>query len=161
MAAFLHRLADNVVDAATIDGVDSTELVSVYGETGALNDDFMNPGMSSLVVDTIVAPADGFLHITGVVYAADDATLANAGTLVSQIEVDDVAVTPQVLTQSSTCALSQENCHDETVSMTVVVPVTAGSHTVDLMALEAGFGSYIETSSLSTIFTPFGSAAAG
>lgn len=161
MAAFLHRMSDNVVDAATVDGVDSADLVSVYGVTGGILDDFLAPGFLSIGSDTIEAPVDGFFHITAVIYASDDATMTNAGVLVSQIDLDDVGVTPELLSQSSPCVSSQENCHDETITMTVVVPVTAGTHTIDIMGLEAGYGTYIDTTSLSTIFTPFGRGAVG
>ncbi len=161
MAAFLHRLSNNVVDAATIDGIDSADLVSVYGVTGGIQDDFFAPGFMSIGGDTIVAPVDGFFHITAVVYAADDSTLSNAGILVSQLAVDDTGVTPEVLSRMTPCALSQENCHDETITMTAVVPVAAGTHTIDIRGLEAGYGTYIDATSLSTIFTPFGRAALG
>lgn len=161
MAAFLHRLADNVVDAATIDGIDSADLVSVYGVTGGVQDDFLAPGLVALATDTIDVPVDGFFHITGVVFASDDATLSSAGTLVSLLHVDDLGVTPELLSKASSCAASQEDCHHETITMTAVVPVTAGTHTIDIMGLEAGFGTYIEIASLSTIFTPFGRGAVG
>lgn len=161
MAAFLHRLSTNVVDAATVDGMDSSDLVSVFGVTGGIQDDFLAPGLVSLVADTIEVPVDGFLQVTAVVYASDDATMSNAGILVAQIDVDDDGVTPQLLSRSSVCALSQEDCHVETVTMTTVVPVTAGTHTVDVLGLEAGYGTYIGTTSLATIFTPFGRGAFG
>jgi hypothetical protein len=161
MAAFLHRLCKNVVDAVTIDGIDSADLVSVYGVAGAIQEDFLAPGHGSLLADTIEVPVDGFLHITAVVYAGDDATMANAGILVAQVDLDDDAVLPELLSRSDEGTLSQENCHVETITMSAVVPVTAGTHTLDVLALEAGYGTYIGTTSLSTIFTPFGRVAVG
>lgn len=162
MAAFLHRLSDNVVDAATVDGFDAADVVSVYGVTGGEWDDFFFAGtMGSILSDTIEVPVDGFFHITASVSAGDDNTMAGAGALVVAVDVDDVTVTPEALVWFTECTVINPNCGDDTVTLTAVVPVAAGSHDIDLMAIENGYGSHLHGRSISTIFTPFGSAGAG
>ncbi len=161
MAAFLHRLSDNVVDAATVDGFDAADIVSVYGVSAGEWDDFFFAGMAPILSDTIEAPADGYFHITASVSAGDDDTMAGAGALVVAVDVDNVTVTAEALAWFTECAPLNPMCGDDTVTLTAVVPVAAGSHDIDLMALENGFGSYLHGRSISTIFTPFGSAGAG
>ncbi|MEA2002414.1 MAG: hypothetical protein U9N84_11110 [Actinomycetota bacterium] len=161
MAAFLHRLADNVVDAATVDGLNAADVVSVYGVTLGEWDDFFFAGMGSILSDTIDAPVDGFFHITASVSAGDDNTMAGTGALVVAVDVDDVTVTTEALVWFSECTFPSISCGDDTVTLTAVVPVTAGSHDIDLMAIENGFGSHLHGRSISTIFTPFGSTGAG
>lgn len=160
MAAFMHRLSDNVVDAATVDGFDAADIVSVHGVTAGEWDDFFAVGMMSILSDTIEVPVDGYLHITGSVSAGDDNTMAGAGALVVAVAVDDTTVTTEAPVWFTECT-SGPNCGDDTVTLTAVVPVTAGSHDVDLMAIENGYGSFLHGRSISTIFTPFGSAGAG
>ena len=111
--------------------------------------------------DTIEAPVDGFFHITASVSAGDDNTMTGTGALVVAVEVDNVTVTPEALVWFSECTIVIPNCGDDTVTLTAVVPVTAGSHDIDLVALENGFGSHLHGRSISTIYSPFGSAGAG
>ena len=156
MAAFLHRLSSGVVDADTVDGIDASELISAHGVTGGVMDDFFAAGLMAILSDTIDAPADGYFHITAVTYAGDDWTMAGAGALGLELYVDGASVTPISLSWFKECVVA-DNCGDDTASLTVVVPVTAGPHVIDLMAIENGFGSYIRGTSISTLYTPFGS----
>lgn len=155
MAAFMHRLADNVVDADTVDGLDAADLVSVYGATGGVMDDFFAAGFVSILSNTIDAPSDGYFHITTVTYAGDDWTMAGAGALGLEIYVDGSSVTPTSLSWFTECVVAS-NCGDVTTTMTAVVAVTQGSHMINLMAIENGFGTYLRGTSISTLFTPFG-----
>jgi hypothetical protein len=82
--------------------------------------------------------------------------MANAGALGLEIDVDGASVTPTALSWFTECSIISGMCGDETITMTVVVPVSAGSHTIDLMAIENGYGSHIHGTSISTLFTPFG-----
>jgi hypothetical protein len=154
MAAFLHRLANRVVDADTVDGIEAADIVSVYGATGEVMDDFFAAGFVSILSSTIEAPSDGYFQVTAVTYAGDDSTMAGTGALGLEIDVDGVSVTPTALSWFIECV--GDNCGDDTVSMSAVVPVTAGSHNINLMAIENGFGSHIHGTSISTLFTPFG-----
>ena len=161
MAAFLHRMSDNVVDAATLDGFDAEDIVFASGVTAGEWDDFFFVGMAPILSDTVEAPVDGYLHITASVSACDDDSMEGAGGLAVAVDVDEVTVTPEALVWFTECSSLGEDCGDDTVTLTAVVPVTAGTHDIDLLALENGFGSYLRGRSISTIFTPFGSAGAG
>jgi hypothetical protein len=144
MAAFIHRL--------------STHLTSAHGVTGGIIDDFFHAGLAPILSDNVGAPYAGFFHITTVVYAGDDSTMANAGGLGLDVSVDGDSVTPVALAWFKECASNGSDCGDATITMTAVVPVAAGQHTIDLNAIENGYGSYIRGSSISTLFTPFGGA---
>lgn len=117
-------------------------------------DDFFAAGFIPILSNTIDAPSDGYFHITTVTYAGDDATMAGVGALGMEIDVDGASVTPTALSWFTAC--SGDNCGDETITLSVVTPVLAGSHTIELMAIENGVGSHIHGTSISTLFTPFG-----
>jgi hypothetical protein len=140
MATFMKRLAENnVVDAATLDGKDSTELLTV---ASAQTFDWFDAGTTALpaagspiVETTVTAPAAGHLIVTGT------ATFGNAfaGVLLTVwLELDDGACgialsTPDNSIPGAVSYMSNDgNGDDGAAAVSSLVAVTAGDHTVTL-----------------------------
>ena len=148
MAAFMRRFsqyidaedgtpgqADNATtadDADTLDGLDSTDLaIHMWAQT--LNTETNTfPGTSSNVEVNSVnieAPTSGFLVISGTVYFNN-----NSGSVTNDVDVQamlDGSSIPGGIDQATTRLEADLGGHDAaTLSYTVTIPVTAGSHTV-------------------------------
>jgi hypothetical protein len=129
MATFMKRLAENnVVDAATLDGLDSTEVRSlVWASTDAGTPGTTitaGPAAEINSVD-IDVPVDGVLVISGTSFLNNlgPAAIYRLRPFVDGSTVDSHQAAIEV--QATGAAGDQVN-----VSYTVTVPITAGEHTV-------------------------------
>lgn len=136
MAAFMQRLAENrVVDAGTLEGKDSAEIMSRVwasndSDGGGTIVSNVSPGdlleINSIGID---APAEGFLIISGSVFINPTTV---TGYLMQPL-VDGNAVVPGPdVNESGWPTYFQPNDGDQlfTLAYTVTVPISAGSHTV-------------------------------
>ncbi len=129
MATFMKRLAENnVVDAATLDGLDSTEISSlVSASTDAGTDGTtVNAGPAAEInsVD-INVPVDGVLVISGTTFLNNlgPAAIYRLRPFVDGSTVESHQAATEV--QATTTPGDQVS-----LSYTVTVPITAGEHTV-------------------------------
>ena len=144
-----------------MDGYSAADLIVVSGTHSdtPINDfqeTLYTEPAATLVSTSITAPVAGYLLITGSVYAEDDLTLSGDATLRLRMMVDATAVHDDTIAWLLHTDNATGNKEDST-SMTFVVPVTAGAHTVALQAIEVGGGSYIYLRSVTATFSPFGS----
>jgi hypothetical protein len=167
MAAFLKRLAENnVVDAATLDGIDSSGLETVVN---GVADDFYVGAVRTLngrlkLLDLAVdAPVAGTSIVSG-----------TASAYLSGVQEDHFGAWVQL--DNSTCELFQEAIPGargwgtvagsaavtyDTVSFTAAVALSAGSHTLTLCAESFGGNSItLIDSSLTSVFSASGSVVA-
>lgn len=121
------------------------------GHRTAAIDDFLSPTYTPVVTKSLTTTRAGFLTITGTFYAEDDFSLEPLGRLFYTVQVDGKTVGGhRALTYSG-------QADGENGAITVVVPAAKGSHTVSLVAQEAGGGSFIFSGSLSVVYSPVGS----
>ncbi|WP_340536795.1 hypothetical protein [Nocardioides sp. GXZ039] len=143
------------VKESTLNGVLKSGQVAAYGAAqSAFINDFTTGTFTPIVSKTFTAPTNGVLYITGTVSSEDDVTIPGIGGLQFNLNLDG--------TQLSNG--THEYAYDESSagnggsgSMTAVVPVTAGGHTVDLTARNFGGGSFILGREVSVLFVPSGS----
>jgi hypothetical protein len=147
------------VNAATLDGLDSTDLVAAYGAASDdWIDDFATFPFTSILSDTVEAPIAGLLHITASVSGEDDCSLAGAGWLQVDIAVDGQDVFSDDFAfevEFGDCGIN-EPPFAQAVAVNAVVEVAAGTHTVEVLAQEQGTGTFIIGRSITTLFVPFG-----
>jgi hypothetical protein len=140
MATFMKRLAENnVVDAATLDGKDSTEYLTVasaqtYDYFGGSN--LALPATGTPIVETTVsAPAAGHLIVTGT------AAIGNAASAIFftvWLELDDGACGIAVLVPDNpipgaSTNMSNDGAGDDgSAAVSSLVAVSAGDHTLTL-----------------------------
>jgi hypothetical protein len=139
MATFMKRLAENnVVDAATLDGKDSTEYLSV---TSAQTYDHFSLGNIALpaagtpIVETVIsAPAAGHLIVTGT------AAIGNAAAGIFYtvwLELDDgacgITLFPDNSIPGASTNMSNDGGGDDgSAAVSSLVAVAAGNHTLTL-----------------------------
>jgi hypothetical protein len=151
------------LNADKVDGIDGTTLLPKNqvradgNQTSAAIDDFTSSS-TPVISKSFTAPTSGFLTITGSISAEEDCSLPGSGWLGYQLRLDSTDVT------SGTYELDYEDCANfgtdtfaDSGAASAVVPVSAGSHTVHLVASEFGTGSFITTRSITAIFVPNGS----
>jgi hypothetical protein len=170
MAAFMRRLAVNkVVDAKTavtadtattannadkLDGLHANQLTII---DGAIGDSVAGIGTAQTVVQmTVQAPTAGLLAITGSVALEDDCGDNAISTGVMGIMVNDVVVTASA-TFLADCLLEWNS--SDISATTAAVEVPAGTSTVELRVAGADSVVFAGQSSLSAVFSPFGSGA--
>jgi hypothetical protein len=149
------------LNADKVDGIDGTTLLPKNqvradgNQTSAAIDDFTSFD-TPVISKSFTAPTSGFLHITGSISAEEDCSLPGSGFLSYRLRFDSTDVT------GSGYELDYEDCTTDSTfadsgAASAVVPVSAGSHTVHLVASEFGSGSFITTRSITAIFVPNGS----
>ena len=117
----------------------------------------------------ITTPGDGALMIVASVTMEDDCEAGGVGVVAVQLRVDstDVWTSGDFTAESSQCFIkaSREqrsergieiNWPSDTVTVTAVVPITGGDHTVKVMAREVGNGSFVTSRGVSIVFVPTG-----
>ncbi|WP_182378102.1 hypothetical protein [Nocardioides sp. WS12] len=134
--------AADLIDEARMWGAIENEPVGVATE---------EDGGSTLVSKTFTTPA-GYLQLTGGLDANDDDEVVDAGALVATLYIDG-----QQIDNARFLEFQSEGGGD-TASLTAVVPVTAGPHTIELVGFEIGTGSVVWSRDLSAVYTPTGSA---
>ncbi|WP_372736640.1 hypothetical protein [Nocardioides sp.] len=153
-------LKDNSVKGAdvkesTLVGLLRTGDVAAYGNAAtAFVDNFTAVTFTPIVATTFTVPADGVLHVTGSVSAEDDVSLAGLGVLGYRLRLDGTGFSADPRLHELAYAASGSA---DSGSVTGVVPVTAGTHTVSLDAVELGTGSFIWGREVSVIYVPTGS----
>jgi hypothetical protein len=176
MSAFMHRLGVNkVVDAKTaitadtatkadtattasnadkLDGLHASQLTRI---DGAIGSSVAAIGTAQTVVQmAVTAPTAGLLAITGSVALEDQCSVAGTSMGILGIMVNNVVVTASA-TYLADCTLEWNS--SDISATTVAVEVPAGVSIVELRV--AGFESVVFAgqSSLSSVFSPFGSGA--
>jgi hypothetical protein len=128
-----------------------------YGKsTSVFIDDFTATTFTPILSKTFRAPAKGVVMITASVNGEDDSTFANGGRLLLNLKVD----AKQVWDGDAGFAIATSivsGIGANSGSATAVVPVSAGDHTVSIIAKEIGSGTFIKTRSLSIVYFPNGS----
>lgn len=133
MSAFMKRLAENrVVDAGTLDGMDSTELVPILAAEGNQSDAVTGVSRTETNSVTIEAPVDGVLQITGSVFVNNHSgTTENLGVFP---KVDGSLFLGSTASGWSALQLAAPDGtgvgETFTLSYSLSTEVTAGSHTV-------------------------------
>jgi hypothetical protein len=132
MAAFMERLAENqVVDAATVDGLDASSFSRVASLSETDDVDNWNGSVITDSVD-ITAPVDGLLVISYVVNWAKDAD--ETGTAWVDYYVDpklDTVVLDRDWTGLD-FSTAGSDYHNQSTTVQRVTPVGAGDHTVSM-----------------------------
>ncbi|TIC85013.1 hypothetical protein E8D34_13080 [Nocardioides sp. GY 10113] len=127
--------------------------VKVFGaaKTGFIND-FTETDYTPIVTKKF-RTAKGYLAVTGTVGAEDDFSLAGAGRLQYNLRIDGkLAISDSLAYQLTHVADQTGNAG----AITIVVPVKARKHNVQLVAREAGTGSFVRARQLSIVYTPGG-----
>lgn len=108
---------------------------------------------TSVASKAFTTPA-GYLQITGGLDANDDEEIIDParGALVVFLAIDG-----NLIDNARFLEFQSEGGGDN-ASLSAVVPVTAGPHTIDLVAFEDGTGSVVYARDLSAVYTPAGSA---
>ena len=131
MAAFMRRLAENqVVDAATLDGLDSTEIAPmVYTQTDTDNGGTTETASGRVEINSIAidVPVDGYLVITGGVFINNQSGADQQFALNAMLDGTDVQ--PQDWTVVTSFETGTEQNRGN-LGYTATVAVSAGSHTV-------------------------------
>lgn len=145
-------------DADTVDGYEANELVRVAGTNDSAQVDDWDGSAALTTVTTIEAPTDGFLLITFNANLAQDAseTGAGRGESLFHIEVNDVIQGDQDFWSLDFDAPDWE---DQTITMQRLVPVTAGTQTVEGVLGGTGLSparlAFVYDRSLTVLFVPF------
>jgi hypothetical protein len=151
------------LNADQLDGKDSTAFLASNGvradgsHSSAFIDDFTGFDVA-IASKAFTAPSAGVLMLTGSISAEDDCNLSGLGLLGYNLRVDGTNVYSSgvyALGYPQDCSVGG-NFFDSGAA-TAVVPVGAGSHTVDLTASEFGTGSFIDGHGISAVFAPNGS----
>ncbi len=150
MSAFMKRLAENnVVDAATLDGKDSTEFLAV---TSAQSHDWFDSGNiilsatgTPVLETTVTASVAGHLLVTADASVGNGATANSFFTLWIEVDQGSCAITSITPTNSVAGATNYASPgvagEDYGLGVTGLVAVGAGAHTVTLCAAnDAGTG---------------------
>lgn len=121
-----------------------------YGSTGYI-DDFTANSFTPIVSKSFSVPRAGFLFITAEVYVEADSSLGSNGYLPFAIRLDGSTVTGHAVLDTSASTFSERG------TTSIVLPVTAGSHTVSLVARDDALGSFIRERSVNAVWSPTGS----
>jgi hypothetical protein len=133
MATFMKRLAENnVVDAATLDGLEPDEIVFAYGDSGPFGSTQLLSGVGKIEEISATVPRDGYLQILG---SASTLNGTGATTLV-WIQVDDTTCDNSNANLASV-GFGYANTSGATSNLGTAyaegfVAVSAGTHTVSL-----------------------------
>lgn len=170
MAVFLERLdskdvfvrpSEDKVDggnAASLQNFEASDLGRAgYTEDLTSINDFDDSTPTSILDATAQAPVNGILMVWGNVTAERDfdSTANTQSDLVLTIEVDGTQA--GIAAEQAFIDYTNSSNSSETVAISAAIPVSAGTHDVDLMAREEGGAMiFIEDRSLTTMFVPFG-----
>lgn len=121
-----------------------------YGSSGYL-DDFTANSFTPIVSKSFTVPRAGYLFITGNVYAEADSSLGSDGYLPYTLRLDGNTVTNHAVLDTSSANFREDG------SVSVVLPVSAGTHTVALVARDDATGSFIRERSVNVVWSPTGS----
>jgi hypothetical protein len=135
MAAFMKRLAENqVVDAATLDGLDSTELVpTLYAQGDADNGGTTVAATGRVTINSIPidVPVDGVLVASGSVF------INNQSGAQRQFVLNLLVDGANALAQDWAAVTSFETATEQNrgnFDYTVAIAVSAGAHTITQQA---------------------------
>lgn len=136
----------------SLTNVDIADESSVWGAmANAQTDNFTASAWTPVVSKTLTAPANGFLSVTGTLYAEDDFDLTGLGSLNYSLRIDGkVLDTRRTLTY-------RDIGIGATGALTLVVPVAKGAHTVQVVVSESGNGSYLYGGEISAVYAATGS----
>ncbi|MGI8433334.1 MAG: hypothetical protein ACR2LE_01110 [Nocardioidaceae bacterium] len=139
------------VNAGTLNGYHANELVRAsYVSSNHFIDEFTGCSWQPIVQNTVSVPAKGYLMVTGLVDVERDFDHTNAPVLDTRLRVGT-----KVIDAHSTTA--PDYTRQEAV-LDAMTPVTKGLKTVRIQGEECtGEFAFIETSSIRTLFVPFGS----
>ncbi len=145
-----------------LDGFNSTQLMKSSqvradgNHSSAFLDDYTASG--PVATKTLTVPKPGVLLISGALSAEEDCSLPGRGNLVYNLTVDGSAVFgfPSEIGNWAECGVETGNIGGSGAT-SAVIPVSAGAHTVELIATEWGAGSFITNRSVSAVFAPNGS----
>ena len=121
-----------------------------YGSTGWI-DDFTANSFTPIVSKSFTVPRAGYVFITANLYVEADVSLGSDGLLPFAIRLDGNTVTSHTALDTSSTVFSQHG------STSIVLPVTAGTHTVSLVARDDASGSFIRERSVNVVWSPTGS----
>ncbi|WP_435771489.1 hypothetical protein [Nocardioides sp. SYSU DS0651] len=149
-------LAGADIRNGSITGTDIKDEARIFGAyAGGSSDEELDNFVSDTYVPIVsksLTVRRGYLHITASVYAQSDTSLGNQGSLALAVRVDGKTVQSDARLDTTTGA-----DFGETGTLTVVVPVSSGKHTVSLIARDDALGSYIFERSVSVVWTAGGS----
>ena len=136
----------------SLTNADIADEASIWGAMAKdQTDNFVASDWTPVVSKSLTTPAKGFLAVTGTLYAEDDYDLAGQGQLNYNLRIDG-----KVLDSRRTLAYYDIGT-GATGSITLVVPVLKGAHTVQVVVSEAGSGSYLYGGEISAVFSTTGS----
>ncbi len=121
------------------------------GVNVATTNDFTSSSWTPVVSKSFITPRNGFVTVTGTLYAEDDSSLADLGTLAYNLRVDGKLL--DVAYRSLSYASSGDGA---TGTITLVVPVVKGGHTVQVVVREDGNGSFLYGGEVSAVYSPAG-----
>lgn len=139
----------------SLSGSDIKDESRIFGATAGASDatelnDFTSPDWVAVVSKTFTVRA-GYLFIAANLYVQPDNSLGGDGYLSYAIKVDGKIV-------EGADALDTGPAHTAlSGALSAVVPVSAGSHTIKLIARESGFGTYLFERSINAVWTAGGS----
>ncbi|NHA01336.1 hypothetical protein G5V59_19930 [Nocardioides sp. W3-2-3] len=137
----------------SLTNADIADETSVWGAmANAQTDDFTASAWTPVVSKTLTTPATGFLAVTGTLYAEDDFDLTGLGSLNYNLRIDGKVI------DSRRTLTYRDIGIGATGSITLVVPVVKGAHTVQVVVSESGSGSYLYGGEVSAVFSTTGSA---
>ncbi|HWJ11129.1 MAG TPA: hypothetical protein VNS46_17245 [Nocardioides sp.] len=124
-----------------------------YGTSGYI-DNFTADAFTPIVSKSFTVPK-GFLFITAHVYVEGDIDFSSDGLLAYAIKLDGNATTGHTKLDTSSTNFSDAG------SITIVLPVAAGAHTMSLVARDDASASFIRERSISAVWSPTGSKSGG
>lgn len=141
-----------VPNAAKVGGLSASQLVRASSVTNtAVNDNFAAPNFTTLASKSATAPTKGILLVWGSITGSRDVNGPATADLNARISVDGSAATT-----TGGLYLEFGGNTEGTVNVSGAIPVTAGSHSVELQALSLGGTEYLSQKSITTLFVPFG-----
>lgn len=134
----------------SLSGKDIKDEATVWGAIAPGNlDNFTSSEFTPIVAKTL-SSRGGYLTIVATVGAQDDESLAGTGYLNARLRVDNKYVASQRWMTYG------DDGQGGGAAITIVVPVAAGAHKVELMARETGSGTFIFSRELSILYTASG-----
>jgi len=147
------------------------ETPKAWGAGKVASDEFSESVYTSILKKNLTAPGDGALMITAAVSVEDACSVPGIGIVAVRLNVsgtqvwtsDDMTAEPAVCEGGVDASfrqargLAEPPIPQDTVTVTAVVPVSAGDSVVRVQAIELGGGSYLTSRGLSIVFLPSGS----
>lgn len=163
-------LAATVLGALLVGPVTAAgEDPKAWGAGNANVTEFSSISYTTAIKKKVTAPGDGALMITGVLSTEDACETVGIGVVAVRLAVGgtDVWETNDLTSEPAACELAFKAkaqargvggppIPEDTVTVSAVVPVTAGEHMVRLNAVELGGGSFLTSRGLSIVFVPSG-----